>query len=190
MNYGDGSLSASDVALLTNDRNSNNGGFGNGNEAWLIILFLIFGWGRGFGGNYGNGGNESMPYGYNACCAPATQQGIADAFNFNNLDNAIRGVQNGLCDGFYAMNTSILNLGQSLLQCCCDVRTGIMQNGYETRDAINTNSNAIQSSLCNGFNGVNQSINNLGYNLQDCLKKLFIAIKSRFSKMKTAGSLA
>ena len=168
MNYGESGLSASDVALLTNDRNSNNGGFGNGNEAWWIILFLIFGWGRGFGGNYGNGGNESMPYGYNACCAPATQQGIADAFNFNNLDNAIRGVQNGLCDGFYAMNTSILNLGQSLLQCCCDVRTGIMQNGYETRDAINTNSNAIQSSLCNGFNGINQSINNLGYNLQKC----------------------
>lgn len=168
MNYGESGLSASDVALLTNDRNSNNSGFGNGNECWWLILFLIFGWGRGFGGNYGNGGNEPMPYGYNACCAPATQQGMADAFNFNNLDNAIRGVQNGLCDGFYAMNTSILNLGQSLLQCCCDVKTGIMQNGYETRDAINTNSNAIQSSLCNGFNGVNQGLNDLGYRLQDC----------------------
>lgn len=169
MNYGDG-LSPADVAVLSGNtgNNGNNNGFGNGNEAWWVILFLIFGWGRGFGGNYGNGGNEYMPYGYNACCAPATQQGMADAFNFNNLDNAIRGVQNGLCDGFYAMNTSILNLGQSLLQCCCDVRTGIMQNGYETRDTINTNSNAIQSSLCNGFNGVNQSINNLGYNLQDC----------------------
>ena len=93
---------------------------------------------------------------------------MADAFNFNNLDNAIRGVQNGLCDGFYAMNTNILNLGQSLLQCCCDVKTGIMQNGYETRDAINTNSNAIQSSLCNGFNGINQGLNDLGYRLQDC----------------------
>ena len=43
-----------------------------------------------------------------------------------------------------------------------------MQNGYETRDAINMNSNAIQSSLCNGFNGVNQGITNLGYSLQDC----------------------
>ena len=168
MNYGESGLSASDVALLTNDRNSNNSGFGNGNECWWLILFLIFGWGRGFGGNYGNGGNEPMPYGYNACCAPATQQGMADAFNFNNLDNAIRGVQNGLCDGFYAMNTNILNLGQSLLQCCCDVKTGIMQNGYETRDAINTNSNAIQSSLCNGFNGINQGLNDLGYRLQDC----------------------
>ena len=165
MNYGESTtLDPASVALI--DRNNSNTGFGNGNECWWILLFLIFGWGRGFG-NFGNGGNE-MGYGYNACCAPATQQGMADAFNFNNLDNAIRGVQNGLCDGFYAMNTSILNLGQSLLQCCCDVRTGIMQNGYETRETINTNSNAIQSSLCNGFNNVNQGINNLGFNLQKC----------------------
>lgn len=169
MNYGEGGLSASDVALLTNGRSGNNDGFGDGN-GWWIIIFLIFalgGWGRnGFGGGFdGNGGASA---GYNPCCTPATQQGLADAFNFNNLDNAVRGIQNGLCDGFYAVNTSILNLGQSLLNCCCDVKTGIMQNGYETRDAINMNTNAIQSSLCNGFNGINQGLATLGYNLQDC----------------------
>lgn len=171
------SLSPADIAVLS----GNNGGNGNGgyggfgeNSAWWVIIFLIFafmGWGRGgFGGN--NGGNEGWGgfngFGFNPCCAPATQQGMTDAFNFNNLDNGIRGIQNGLCDGFYAVNTSILNLGQSLLNCCCDIRTGIMQNGYETRDAINMNSNAIQGALCNGFNNVNQGINNLGYKLQDC----------------------
>lgn len=175
MNYGADGLSASDVALLTNGGNGNNG-FGNGDGAWWIIIFLIFatmGWGRnGFGGN--NGGNDGFNgfggygFGWNPCCAPATQQGLSDAFNFNNLDNNVRGVQQGLCDGFYAVNTSILNLGQSLLSCCCDIKTGIMQNGYETRDAINMNSNAIQGQLCQGFNGVNQGINNLAYKLQDC----------------------
>lgn len=174
MNYGEGGLSASDVALLTNGRSGNNDGFGDGN-GWWIIIFLIFalgGWGRnGFGGGFdgGNGGAGNMyGFGFNPCCTPATQQGLSDAFNFNNLDNAVRGIQNGLCDGFYAVNTSILNLGQSLLNCCCDVKTGIMQNGYETRDAINMNTNAIQSSLCNGFNGINQGLTTLGYNLQDC----------------------
>lgn len=175
MNYGDSGLSASDVALLTNGRNSNNdGAFGEGSGAWWIIIFLIFaflGWGRNGTGGFdnGNGGAGNMyGFGYNPCCTPATQQGLTDAFNFNQLDNSVRGIQNGLCDGFYAVNTGILNLGQSLLNCCCDIKTGIMQNGYETRDAINVNSNAIQSSLCNGFNGINQSLNNLGYNLQDC----------------------
>ena len=164
MNYGE-SLSPADVAVLSGN-NGNNSGFRNGNECWWILLFLIFGWGRGFGGNYGNGGSDSM--GYNACCAPATQQGLADAFNFNNVDSAIRGIQNGICDGFYAMNTSILNLGQSLLQCCCDVKTGIMQNGYETRDAINMNANNINTNLTNGFNSINHGLCDIGYKIQDC----------------------
>lgn len=170
MNYGTDGLSASDVALLTG-RNSGydgDGAWGN-NGAWWIIIFLIFammGWGRnGFGGN--NNGNDGYNC-YNACCTPATQQGMTDAFNFNQLDNGIRGIQNGLCDGFYAINSSIAGLGSSLLQCCCETKTAIMQNGYETRDTINTNSNAINANLCNGFNGVNQGINNLGYKLQDC----------------------
>ena len=132
----------------------------------------MMGWGRnGFGGgNYGGGndGYNGYGFGWSPCCAPATQQGLSDAFNFNNLDNNIRGVQQGLCDGFYAVNTSILNLGQTLLQCCCDVKTGIMQNGYETRDAINASSNAIQGQLCNGFYGIQNGISDLGYKLQDC----------------------
>ena len=127
------------------------------------------GWGRnGFGGG-NNGGNEGWGgFGFSPCCAPATQQGLSDAFNFNNLDNGIRGIQNGLCDGFYAINSSISNLGASLLQCCCEVKGAIAENGWQTRDAINMNSNAIQGQLCNGFNGINQNINNLAYKLQDC----------------------
>ena len=180
MNYGGEGLSASDIAVLTgrtggNDGNSN--GWGD-NGSWWIIIFLIFamtGWGRnGFGGgNYG-GGNDGgygfggYGFGWNPCCAPATQQGLSDAFNFNNLDNGIRGIQNGLCDGFYGVNTSILNLGQTLLQCCCDVKGAIAENGWQTRDAINMNSTAIQSSLCNGFNGVQRGFADLGYKLQDC----------------------
>lgn len=167
-------LSPADIAVLSgNGGNGNsNSGWGEGN-GWWVIIFLIFAfmnWNRGFGNNGGNdGGNGGgNMWGFSPCCTPATQQGLSDAMNFNQLDNGIRGIQNGLCDGFYAVNTSIMNLGQSLLSCCCDIRTGIMQNGYETRDAINTNSNAINSNLCNGFNGINQNINNLGYKLQDC----------------------
>ena len=175
MNYGGEGLSASDVALLTGRTGGNDGntGFGDGAGAWWIIIFLIFamtGWGRnGFGGgNFGGGNDGGYGFGWNPCCAPATQQGLSDAFNFNNLDNNIRGVQQGLCDGFYAVNTSILNLGQTLLQCCCDVKGAIAENGWQTRDAINMNANAIQSSLCNGFNGVQRGFADLGYKLQDC----------------------
>lgn len=171
--YNDG-LSPADVAVLSGNNGGNNGGFGNGDWSAWIIIFLIFalgGFGRnGFGG--GNCGNDGWGgfngFGFSPCCAPATQQGLSDAFNFNNLDNGIRGIQNGLCDGFYAINSSISGLGASLLQCCCEVKGAIAENGWQTRDAINMNSNAIQGQLCNGFNTVQHGFADLGYKLQDC----------------------
>ena len=66
------------------------------------------------GGNGLFGGNE-----YNYCCTPATQQGVTDAFNFNQLDNGIRGVQNGLCDGFYATANNINGVQSAIQNCCC-----------------------------------------------------------------------
>lgn len=176
MNYGEGSgLSASDVALLTNGRSSNGSGtgFGEGNGAWWIIIFLIFaflGWGRnGFGGNDGGSGNggagmQFIPYNVGGGSNDAIQRG----FDNQAVINKLNGLENGLCDGFYAVNTSILNLGQTLLQCCCDTKMAIMQNGYETRDAINMNSNAIQAHLSNGFNSIQHGFCDLGYKLQDC----------------------
>ena len=137
----DGISVADAIALGRNNTgyNDGNGAFGGNGAWWVIILILFFavgGWGRGFGNNGANGAD-----GYNACCTPATQQGMADAFNFNQLDNGIRGVQSGLCDGFYATNNAIKDIGAALQNCCCQTQLG----------------------MCQGFNGVNQSIANLGY---------------------------
>ena len=73
-------------------------GFGwGGDGAWLIILFLIFaifGWGgNGWGGNGGGGAMD----------------GYVLTSDFANLERKLDGVNNGLCDGFYAVNTGMLN---------------------------------------------------------------------------------
>lgn len=77
------------------------GGFGWGGEgSWFIILFLIFaifGWGgNGWGGN-GNGGGSGVVDGY------------VLTSDFANIERKLDGVNNGICDGFYAMNTGMLN---------------------------------------------------------------------------------
>ena len=58
----------------------------------------------------------------------------------NNLESGIRGIQQGLCDGFYAQNSTMLQ--------------GF--NGLNT--AISGGVNSIQNTLCQGFNGVNTSL--------------------------------
>lgn len=121
------------------------------------------------------GGNS----GYNNCCTPATQQSLTDAFNFNQLDNGIRGVQNGLCDGFYSTSLGISNLGNAIsqtananaianLQGFNGVQNTINQTGNAIQSDINAGVNGIQSSLCSGFNGVQSAIAQTNYNMKDC----------------------
>ena len=73
-------------------------GFGNnGDWAWIIILFLIFGNGRGFGNGFGGGGS-------------GVGENYILATDFATIERKLDGVNNGLCDGFYAQNTNMLNL--------------------------------------------------------------------------------
>lgn len=120
---------------------NNNGGFGNNGDwsAWIIIflIFAIFGWGgnRGFGN-----GNGSVADNYVLASDFATiQRQLSD--NFTNLTAQSRYIQNGLCDGFYAMNTSLLNG-------FAGVNNAIMTNGYETRNAIQGVSSQLANCCC------------------------------------------
>lgn len=124
--------SLADIAAATgNSRNNDGWGADGGWFIWIILIFAIFGgWGNGFGfgGNGGNGLNGAL-----------TRGELCQDMNFQSLENAVRGVQSGLCDGFYAQNTTMLQ-------------------GF----------NSLQNSLCQGFNGVNTNMNNLGYQVQQC----------------------
>lgn len=132
MNYGEGALSASDVALLSGNTGRNNDGFGD-NSGWWIIVFLIFalgGWGRnGFGGGFGGGNSGEVADNY------------ALATDFATIERKIDGVNNGLCDGFYAMAQQFSNTNQN----------------------IANSTAAVQQTLCQGFSGVNQAIVTNGY---------------------------
>jgi hypothetical protein len=150
-------FSVADALALRNS--GDNDGFGGGNGWWviLLVLFAMGGFGRGFG--FGGGGAEG---GFTPCCAPATAQGMADAFNFNQLDNGIRGVQNGLCDGFYAQNNAINGVLSAIQNCCCQSQLGMAQGFHGVDTAICNLGYNIQQ----GFNGVDKAVCTLGYQNQ------------------------
>lgn len=95
-----GGYSLADIAAATGD-GRNNGAWGDGNGAWWIIILFLFvfcGWGNGNNGFLGGRGNDG---------------GVVDGYiltsDFANIERKIDGVNNGLCDGFYAVNSSLLN---------------------------------------------------------------------------------
>lgn len=125
-------ISVADALALRDGGYGGNGGFGGWGDGgwWIIILILLFGaggWGRGgFGGGNGAGGE------------------LADAFNFNQLDNGLRGIEQGICNGFYTSAQQINSVLAALQNCCCDTKVQMLT----------------------GFNGVNQGLCTLGYNVQ------------------------
>ena len=119
------------------------GGYGNGNGMWgdggWIWLIVILGLFGGWGGFGGFG----RGYG-NYANSPdfqgyATRADINEGFAFNGLQRDVDAIQHGICDSTYALNNTI-------------------NSGFHSTDMA----------LCNGFNGVQTQISNLGYQLQDC----------------------
>lgn len=113
-------------ALALQDRD--NGMFG-GNSAWVFFLFFLLAWG---GNGLGFGGNAATQ-------GALTRAELHDGLNTQNLENGIRNLQNGLCDGFYAQNTTMLQ-------------------GF----------NGIQRDLCTGFSAVNAGIAENRFVAQQC----------------------
>jgi hypothetical protein len=122
-------LSIADAMALAKD---NDGGmFGGGNGGWIFFLFFLLAWGNG---GFGPGGNANQ--------GALTRAEMYDGFNYQDIKEGIRGLNNGLCDGFYALNTSnlqgfnnvgaaIADVGYQMKDCCCTTNRNIDAVRYE-----------------------------------------------------------
>lgn len=165
-------MSPADVVALTN---RNNDGMFGGNGAWWIIILFLFafvGWGgNGWGGN----GNSGAADNYVLASDFATvQRMISDATN--SLERRLDNTQNGLCD-----------LGYTQAQLINGVQVGQMQQGYETRIAVNGVGQKLSDCCCDikqEIAGVNNGLGraiergfcDTNYNLQAQHNATMIAI--------------
>ena len=157
----------SDIAAVTR---GNEDGFFGGNSGWWIILLFLFGFGGG-GFGWGNGaGNENV------------RDAVAYGFDINNLENGVRGLEHGICDGFYDMNTSLLtgfgniamgnmqntnaitsqlsNMAATQSQCCCETQRLIERGLCEVNYNILTQSNATNTNIASAARDIIENNNN------------------------------
>ena len=165
--FKNGGYNLSDIAAVTR---GNEDGFFGGNSGWWIILLFLFGFGGG-GFGWGNGaGNENV------------RDAVAYGFDINNLENGVRGLEHGICDGFYDMNTSLLtgfgnsalgnmqntnaitsqlsNMAATQAQCCCETQRLLERGLCEVNYNILTQSNATNTNIASAARDIIENNNN------------------------------
>ena len=123
----DSNYSLADIRAATHD---DDGYGGQGSWFWIVVLFLfMFGFGRnGWGNDVNNGA--------------LTRAEMTDGFNNQSVLNKLNGIENGLCQGFYAQNNTALQgfstMGNQIMQnqfamkeCCCETNRNIDAVRYE-----------------------------------------------------------
>ena len=108
-------------------------GWGGGGAWWIIILFLFM-LGMGGGGwGWGNRGNDAL-----------TRAEMQQGFDTQEITRKLDGLSYGMCDGFYAQNTTMLNgfacvtaavrdAQFAAQQCCCETNRNIDAVRYDAQ---------------------------------------------------------
>ena len=149
-------LSAADIMALTKDE-SGMGAMWNNPFIYLVWLAVL-----GGGGLFGNRANDVATQG------AITRSDLFEGFNNQDVNGQLRGITNGICDGFYAVNSSLKDgfygtqaaIAENRFaaqNCCCetnrnidavrfdaakntcDITTAIHAEGEATRALINAN---------------------------------------------------
>ena len=142
--------------MPANSGYGNNGAWGDDGAWWIIIFVLFFAFG-GWGGNgWGGNGSNSSYY---------TDSALQRGFDTQSIIGKLDGINNGLCDGFYAVNNGMLTGFNG-------VNTNILQTGYGIQQAINAdtvagmqNANALQAQLAQCCCDTREAIQGVNYNM-------------------------
>lgn len=134
-------LTASDVLALT--RNNNENEMWNNPFIYLVWLAVL-----GGGGLFGNRNGELQ--------GAITRSDLFEGFNNQDINGQLRGITNGLCDGFYALNSGIKDgfygtqaaIAENRFaaqNCCCETNRNIDAVRYEGAQNTCAITNAIHA---------------------------------------------
>ena len=123
-------MTPADMRAVTDSTRDDGFGMGGG-WMWIIVLFLFL-FGFGGGGMWGNRGQG------------LTQMEMQQGFDTQEIVRKLDGINYGLCDGFYAQNTTMLNGFAGVTtavrdaqfaaqQCCCETNRNIDAVRYEAQ---------------------------------------------------------
>ena len=122
----------------------------NGMENWMNNPFIYLVWLAvlGGGGLFGNRFCAGDP----AIQGALTRSDLFEGVNTQEVNAQLRGITNGICDGFYATRQGISELGFAMKDCCCGINRNIDaarydagKNTYDITNAIHAEGEATRA---------------------------------------------
>lgn len=167
-------MTPADIGAIVGKNNGGNGGMWGDGSWWIIILFLFIfaGWNNNNG--FGNGGG-----------------GVSESYtlvsDMGQLERKLDTVNNGLCDGFYSTAqlingvnmqnaTNTASIQNTLTQGFAGLNTGMVQQGYENRIAVQ----GVGSQLANCCCDLRQQISDVNYNIATQANGITNAVNTGF----------
>lgn len=117
-------MSLSDIAAVTRGNDNDGWGFGAGGGLFYIVILFFFFAMMGGGGLWGNRNGD-----YGQYATAATQQEILFNQHFNQLNDRLTNIGNGICNLGYEMQGNIGQLGKEVALAQAGTNTTILQTG-------------------------------------------------------------
>ena len=144
--------SLADIAAATgNGGNRNDGFFGDGNGAWILIFFILIlagGWGNGFGGFGGGSGPAGATY---------VTSDIQRGFDQQSVMSGIGDISGAISSGFANVNTAL-----------CSGFAGVANGFAQSEISDNARQIANMNQLFGLQTGLSNQLNTIAMNQQNC----------------------
>ena len=150
----------SEIPTVISSNNGSNGMFGNDGWWGIILIALLFGWGRGGYGFGGGAGSGEGAFGYQLGKV-ATTNDVANGFAQNTLQRGIDDIILGQAQMQNFINQGFAGINTSLLQGFHGVDNAVCTLGYQTQSGFNTLAHQISDCCC----ATQRAIDGVNYNM-------------------------
>ena len=165
-----GTLSAADIAAVTNG--NGNGVFGNDGSFWIIVLFLFALMENNWGGGFGNGNVGAVPYIQNDVQSGFDQAAIMAGIN--GLNNGLANAEISRCNLQSNLTNQLNTIAMAQQNCCCENRAATADLKY----TVATEACADRAAVSDALRAVNDNVDMKVQSVMDKICQLELDAKN------------